>query len=103
MRPNQFVPIDLIPEDKEEVGLGVLVEEMAVTVTCVTWSGVVVVEGLMAVWVIDGGNDVDWATDEVDVEMGVETKDATEESGRLGFCPGNVSTGSCIPAAAQLS
>jgi hypothetical protein len=28
---------------------------------------------------------------------------ATEERGRLGFCPGNVRTGSCIPNLAQSS
>ena len=33
----------------------------------------------------------------------VDFGNTTEESGRLGFCPGNVRTGSCIPNNAQSS
>ena len=33
----------------------------------------------------------------------VDIGNTTEESGRLGFCPGNVRTGSIIPTLAQSS
>lgn len=33
----------------------------------------------------------------------VDVGNTTEESGRLGFCPGYVRTGSCIPNSAQSS
>ena len=33
----------------------------------------------------------------------VDIGNTTEESGRLGFCPGNVRTGSCIPKSAHSS
>lgn len=90
---KQSFSTDLIPaEDTEdEDGVGVL--------TLVTWDGVVVagveeVEELKVDW------EIDWAGKDVVPET-VDVDDTTEESGRLGSCPGNVRMGSSVPLSAQ--
>jgi hypothetical protein len=59
-------------------------------------AGVEEIEGPRVDWVMVGGGR------EVMLET-VDTGNTTEESGRLGSCPGYVRTGSSIPTLAQLS
>ena len=95
---KQIFSADLKPaEDSEdEVGVGVGVGVLTLVAVdredSEAWVvvGVEEVEGPTVDWVID------WAGREVVLEtVGVE--DTNEESVRLGFCPGYVSSGSCVP------
>lgn len=81
-------------EDEVGVGVGVL------TLVTVDWEGVVAgveeVEESKIGWLLD------WAGRELVLET-VDIDDTTEESGRLGSCPGNVRLRSAVPLFAHSS
>lgn len=107
IRLKQLFSTDLKPTEDTEDEVGVDVDEVGVAVAVtmlvtVDWIGVVAVAGVEEVEL--EGAEVDWVIDWTDSEVMLEAVDldgATEESVRLEFCPGNVSSGSFVPLRAQ--